>query len=220
MRKKGIELKRLYAITDTAVAGLSHEKIVEAIIGGGGRLIQLREKELPARDFYRAAEAAVERAHACGARLIINDRADIAKLVGADGVHLGQDDLAPDKARVLLGEDAIIGVSTHSLEQAKIADQLPVDYIAVGPIYRSITKPSASASVLGGQVGLELLRAVKAAVSKPVVAIGGITINNASEVLCAGADSVAVISDLLKYDNIKLRTRKFLEKIDKEFLTS
>lgn len=206
-----VEFDRLYAVTDTALAGCSHEEIVERIISGGGRLIQFREKNLPARDFHQAASACVRRAHEKGARLIVNDRVDIAKLVGADGVHLGQDDMAPKKARAILGPDAIIGFSTHSMEQALEADRLPVDYIAVGPIFRTDTKPEASAGVAGGQVGLELLRAVRAAVDKPLVAIGGITIDNAVEVLRAGAQAVAVISDLLKHGSIEQRTRRFLQ---------
>jgi thiamine-phosphate pyrophosphorylase len=211
---KSFEPDRLYAITDRALSGRSHEEIVEAVGRGGGRLVQLREKDLSARDLYREAELALERARAAGMRLIINDRADIAKLLGADGVHLGQDDLAPEKARILLGENAIIGLSTHSLEQAQIADRLPVDYIAVGPIYRTGTKPEASAGVKSGQVGLELLRSVRAVVQKPIVAIGGITLENAPEVLRAGADSVAVISDLMRCGKIDLRTRQFLERLD------
>src|SRR5690242_19292644 len=108
MVEKGFELDRLYAITDRALAGRSHAEIVEAVGRGGGRLVQLREKELSARDFYRQAKLSLERARATGVRLIINDRADIAKLLGADGLHLGQEDLAPEKARILLGENAII----------------------------------------------------------------------------------------------------------------
>ncbi|MEW6734227.1 MAG: thiamine phosphate synthase [Acidobacteriota bacterium] len=203
----------LYAITDTAIAGCSHAEIVEAITRAGGRLIQLREKQLPARDFYLAAQAAVMRARVAGALLIINDRVDIAKLTGAAGVHLGQDDLAPEKARALLGPDAIIGISTHSLAQAQAADRLPVDYIAVGPVFHTETKPAASAGVAGGQVGLELVRSVRAAISKPVVAIGGITLELAPEVLRAGAAAVAVISDLLKYDRIDQRTEEFLARL-------
>lgn len=214
MVAKGFEPDRLYAITDRAMARRSHDEIVDAVARGGGRLVQLREKQLPARALYREAAAAILKARGAGMRLIINDRADIALLVGADGVHLGQEDLAPEKVRALLGEDAIIGLSTHSLEQAQIADRLPVDYIAVGPIYRTGTKPEASAGVTSGQVGLELLRSVRAVVQKPIVAIGGITLENAPEVLRAGADSVAVISDLMRCGKIDLRTRQFLERLD------
>jgi thiamine-phosphate pyrophosphorylase len=203
----------LYAITDTIIAGCRHEEIVAAVAQGGGRLVQLREKDASTRDFYHSAQAAVAVARAANLCLIINDRVDIAMMVGADGVHLGQDDLSPEKARSLLGEDAIIGLSTHSLAQALAADLLPVDYIAVGPIFRTETKIEASVGVSGGQVGLDLLRAVRAAVNKPVVAIGGISLARAPSVLRAGADSVAVISDLLKHGNIAARTGEFIDSL-------
>lgn len=203
----------LYAITDRKIAGKSHEEIVAEIVKGGGKLIQLREKDLCARAFLSAATAAVEIAHAAGARLIVNDRVDIARLSGADGVHLGQDDLDPEKARSILGQDAIIGLSTHSLAQALIAEKMPVDYIAIGPVFRTETKAEASAGVTGGQVGLELVRAVRAAVTKPLVAIGGITLERAADVIAAGAGSVAVISDLLKHGDIERRTEIFLTRL-------
>ncbi len=205
--------KGLYAITDRVIAKGSHTEIVASILAGGGRLIQLREKDLPTGDFYQAAILSVKIAHQKGACLIINDRVDIAQMTRADGVHLGQDDLSPEKARLILGENAIIGLSTHSLTQALIADKLPIDYIAVGPIFPTLTKPEASVSVDSGQVGLNLLQEVCQKVSKPVVAIGGITLERASAVLKTGACAVAVISDLLKYNDIGQRTTTFLEKL-------
>ena len=205
--------KGLYAITDRVIAKNNHTEIVASILAGGGRLIQLREKDLSTRDFYQSAILSVEMAHQKGACLIINDRVDIAQMTGADGVHLGQDDLSPEKARLILGENAIIGLSTHSLTQALIADKLPIDYIAVGPIFPTLTKPEASANVDSGQVGLNLLEEVCQKVSKPVVAIGGITLERASAVLKTGAIAVAIISDLLKYNNISQRTATFLEKL-------
>jgi thiamine-phosphate pyrophosphorylase len=204
----------LYAITDREIAGLEHPQIVSEFLVGGAKVIQLREKKASTKDFYEAALESVKLTKQKGACLIINDRVDIAEMVGADGVHLGQDDIAPEKARLILGDSAIIGISTHSMEQALIADKLPVDYIAVGPIFPSLTKPEASDSVLDKQIGLKLLEDVCKLVTKPVVAIGGITLDNALSVLATGAGLVAVISDLAKYGNISQRTSKFLEKLN------
>jgi thiamine-phosphate pyrophosphorylase len=161
---------------------------------GGATLIQLREKHLSPREFYSAAKEALDVARERKVRLIINDRVDIALALGADGVHLGQDDLPPAAARRLLGERAIIGFSTHSVEQARRAASLPVDYLAIGPIFRTSSKENPDAVV-----GLEGLRRVRrAAGSVPLVAIGGITLETAPEVIAAGADAIAVISLLLK----------------------
>lgn len=203
----------LYSITDCLLAQRSHAEIVSALVAGGARLIQLREKRQAAGAFYADAQEAVMIAHQAGATIIINDRVDIAALVGADGVHLGQEDMHPEKARSLLGENAIIGLSTHSLAQAQIANRLPIDYIAVGPIFPTETKKSASQNVPGGQIGLDLLYKVSTIVDKPIVAIGGITLANACAVRNAGASAVAVISDLLKHDNIEKRTREFIDKL-------
>lgn len=205
----------LYAITDTTIAGCDHGKIVDEWLRAGVRLIQIREKEASARDFCYAAEVVMRLAEPVQATVIINDRVDIAQIVGAHGVHLGQDDISPEKARSLLGENAIIGFSTHSLAQAQIAEGLPIDYIAVGPVFRTATKASASAGVTGGQVGLDLVRDVKAHITKPLVAIGGITLALAPDVLSAGADAVAVISDLLNYGTIETRAREFLMQLNK-----
>src|ERR1043165_2323774 len=128
-----IEIPRLYPITDRRLSGLSHAEQVARLIEGGATFIQLREKHLAPREFYREAEEALRVARALGAKLIINDRADIALALGADGVHLGQDDMPPEVARTALGRRAIIGFSTHSVEQAIAAARLPVNYIAIGP---------------------------------------------------------------------------------------
>jgi len=199
---------RLYPITDTRISGLSHAQQVARLSEGGARLIQLREKHLAPRSFYREAELAVGQAHNLGARLIINDRPDIALAVGADGVHLGQDDLPPGAARELLGPDAIIGLSTHSVAQGQVAAKLPIDYIAIGPIFASATKVNPEPAV-----GLDVLRRVRDVVGAiPLVAIGGITAENAAQVIAAGADAVAMISALLtKEARISHNTRRFLE---------
>jgi len=181
-----MQLPRIYPITDVQLSGLSHPEQVELLSRGGATLIQLREKHLPVREFYEQAKIAFQP----GVQLIINDRVDLALAVGAHGVHLGQDDMPPGAARNLLGPDAVIGYSTHNVEQAIAAINLPIDYLAIGPIFATTTK-SDTAPVLG----LEGLRAVREAIGRfPLVAIGGITHANARKVIQAGADSVAVIS--------------------------
>ncbi|HEU4597475.1 MAG TPA: thiamine phosphate synthase, partial [Pyrinomonadaceae bacterium] len=150
-----------------------------------------------------------------GARLVVNDRVDIALAVGADGVHLGQDDLRPDAARALLGEEAIIGFSTHDLRQAAEAALMPVTYIAFGPIFATSSKENPERIV-----GLEGLRRAREAVGErvPLVAIGGITREQALSVLEAGADSVAVIGALVSGDepsSITFRTREFFSETEK-----
>jgi thiamine-phosphate pyrophosphorylase len=148
---------------------------------------------MPALEFYEQSRAAVAVAERRGVQLIINDRVDVAVAVGARGVHLGQDDLPPQAARKLLGPTAIVGYSTHNIDQALAATKLPIDYLAVGPIFQTTTKSDTSPVL-----GLEGLRAVRAAIGEfPLVAIGGITHANASAAIEAGADSVAVISALL-----------------------
>jgi thiamine-phosphate pyrophosphorylase len=188
------ELPKLYPITDRHLSNLSHAEQVARLIGGGATLIQLREKHLSPREFCREAEDALKVARLRGVRLVINDRADIALALGADGVHLGQDDVSPRAARALLGENAIIGFSTHCVEQAIEAARMPVTYVAIGPVFATSSKESPDPTV-----GLEGVRRVRDAVGRdvPLVAIGGITHDNARSVLDAGADSVAVIGALL-----------------------
>jgi thiamine-phosphate pyrophosphorylase len=186
-------LPRVYPLTDVGLSGLSQAEQVELLSLGGATLIQLREKQLPAREFYEQAKAAVAVAERRGVQLIVNDRVDVALAAGADGVHLGQDDMPPGAARKLLGPHRIIGFSTHDIEQAIEASKLPIDYVAIGPIFATTTKRDTSPVL-----GLEGLRAVRQAIGDfPLVAIGGITDANARQVIEAGADSVAVISAVL-----------------------
>ncbi len=201
---------QIYPLTDIALSGLSHAEQVERLCDGGATLIQLREKNLLTREFYWQASAALTVARQRGARVIVNDRVDIALALGADGVHLGQDDLPPEAARRLLGEPAIIGLSTHNAEQAREAVKLPLNYIAVGPIFSTRTKADPSP-----EVGLDGLRAVRQIVgSLPLVAIGGITEFNAQEVIEAGANAVALVSALLSDPNqITKRTCLFFRSI-------
>src|SRR5262245_418799 len=205
-------LPTVYPLTDVVISGLSHAKQVEQFIAGGASLIQLREKNASPATFFEQARLALQvgREHHC--QLLINDRVDLALALRADGVHLGQDDMPPAAARKILGPKAIIGYSSHSVAQAREALELPIDYLAIGPIFRTSTKPD-TAEVLG----LEGLRAVRAVVGAlPLVAIGGITEETVAEVLRAGADSVAVISALLSDPaDISRRTRLLLHKASK-----
>lgn len=182
----------LYPITDQHISGLSHAEQVVLLSNSGATLIQLREKFDPPLKFFEQAESAVRVARDLGAKIIINDRVDIALAVKADGVHLGQEDLPPDAARRILGSEAIIGFSTHTLNQARLAAQMPVDYVAIGPIFSTTTKQSANAPL-----GLDGLGRVREALgAMPLVAIGGITSENIGAVIKAGADVVAVIGDI------------------------
>ena len=207
-----LELPKLYPITDRRLPGLTHAEQVARLCEGGARLVQLREKHLPAREFYAEAEEALRVARSFGARLVINDRADVALALGADGVHLGQDDMPVSAARALLGEAAVVGYSTHNTGQAVGAAALPVSYVAVGPVFATSSKQNPDPVV-----GLEGLRRVRGAVpGVPLVAIGGITAENAPAVLEAGADSVAVIGALLSAPDpaeITRRTRDFLARL-------
>jgi thiamine-phosphate pyrophosphorylase len=201
-----MNLPKFYPITDARLTGLSHAEQVACLRDGGARFIQLREKHLSPRDFYDASAAALDVARERGVRLIVNDRADIALALGADGLHLGQDDLDPAVARRLLGERFIIGYSTHTVAQAIEAARQPVDYIALGPIFPTRTKDNPAPTV-----GLEALRRVRDTIDPSValVAIGGITRANAPAALAAGADSVALISALLDApDLIAKRTKE------------
>jgi thiamine-phosphate pyrophosphorylase len=188
-----LPLPKLYPITDRLLSGLSHAEQVARLCDGGATLIQLREKHLAPRDFYREAELALREARTRGARLIINDRADLAHALSADGVHLGQDDMPPEGARSLLGSEAIIGFSTHNVEQAIAASSLSVDYIAIGPVFATSSKENPDPVV-----GLEGVRRVRETIGRlHLVAIGGITPESAQAVLEAGADSVALIGALV-----------------------
>ena len=204
------QLPPLYALTDVALSGLSHAEQVERLSEGGASLVQLREKNLPALDFYRQARAALVLARERGVRVIINDRVDLCLALGADGVHLGQEDIPPEAARRLLGKRAIIGLSTHNVEQAREGLKRDVSYLAIGPVFKTATKLDTSP-----EVGLEGIQAVRSIVGAlPLVAIGGINETNAREVIQAGADAVAVIHALVAGPGqITTRTRLFLNSL-------
>ena len=184
---------RVYPITDVRLTGLSHAEQVARLIEGGAVLVQLREKHLSPQDFFSQAVDAIELAHSHGVKIIINDRLDIALAAKANGVHLGQDDMPPQAARALLGDEAIIGYSTHNVEQALSARDQPIDYLAIGPIFSTSSKKNPDPLV--GLSGLQEI--CDLAGETPVVAIGGITSENIRSVLNAGANCVALINALL-----------------------
>ncbi len=205
-------LPRLYPILDTDLCRerrLEPLAVLDAFLAGGARFLQLRDKTPATADRLALAEAVVARAHAAGAQVIVNDRADIARLSGADGVHVGQDDLSVEDARRIVGADAIVGVSTHDEAQIAAALQTRATYIAVGPIYGTSTKDTGYTAR-----GLDLVRLAAAPADRPVVAIGGITLESAPDVMAAGAWSVAVISDLLSAGDPAARVRAFLDRLD------
>ena len=187
-----LDATRTYPITDKLLSGRSHADQVAKFANQGLSLVQLREKNSSSGEFYREAQQAILVARHHSIKIIINDRVDIALAIKADGVHLGQDDLPVEAARRLLGNDVIIGFSTHNLTQAQQAAGLPLDYLAIGPIFPTATKNSANPAV--GLVGLTAIR--RSVPRIPIVAIGGINGGNRAAVIAAGADAVAVISDL------------------------
>jgi thiamine-phosphate pyrophosphorylase len=211
-----LKLPRLYTITDCEISNCSHEEIVQMMLEGGSRLIQLRDKEASAREFLDAARACLALTREAGALLIINDRVDIALTSGADGVHLGQDDLSVEEARDILGEDKIIGLSTHSLAQFNAALETSADYIAVGPVYPTTTKENPDPVV-----GLELVREARKVSDRPIVAIGGVTPERAPGIIAAGADCVAAISALYPWpEKLDLTSRPDVQTAVGRFLAA
>jgi thiamine-phosphate pyrophosphorylase len=201
---------RLYAIVDVDVCarrGRRADEVARAFLAGGARLLQLRVKDLSGAAFLELAARIAEDARAADAALIVNDRADIAVLAGATGVHVGQDDLTPAEVRVLLGDEAVVGLSTHTAEQMDRALTEPITYLAIGPIFSTMTKATGYEAV-GYDAVREAARRASAA-NRPVVAIGGITLETAPRVIEAGAASVAVITDLLT-DDPEARVRQYL----------
>ncbi len=196
---------RLYGIYDPTQSGGRHlNKVLKDLITGGGRVVQLRFKELPAKEFLDLALEAKRETARVGCLLIVNDRVDVAMAAGADGVHLGQEDLPLAAARRIMGRK-IIGISTHNLSQALEAQQGGADYIGFGPILGTRTKQTGYAPR-----GLDMLREVRRAVSLPIVAIGGLSEENVREVWQAGADAVAMISSLLRAKDISEATQRIL----------
>jgi thiamine-phosphate pyrophosphorylase len=192
-----------YAIVDPA-GGHEPVSLAHTMLDAGARIMQLRLKDAPGRDFLAAARAIAEMCRIRGAILIVNDRVDIAILANAHGVHLGQQDLPLEAARRITGPNQIIGISTHTVEQARAAEKGGADYIGFGPMYSGGLKNIAAG------MGLDNLRAIRAAVKIPIVAIGGITEARVAETLAAGADGVAIITDVVNAPDIGAKVRSIL----------
>jgi thiamine-phosphate diphosphorylase len=189
---------KLYAILDTDLltsVGLAPLDVADAWLDAGVRLIQLRAKSLPDGPLQALADALADRLHAAGGQLLINDRADIAALCRAAGVHVGQDDLSPADVRQVVGTEAVVGLSTHDDRQVERALEQPISYLAFGPVFATLTKDTGCDAV--GLPGVRRAADAAGVHGVPVVAIGGITRDRAAETLAAGAHALAVISDLV-----------------------
>jgi thiamine-phosphate pyrophosphorylase len=192
-----------YAMVDPS-GGHEPAMLAQTLLDAGARIMQLRLKDAPGRDFLAAARAIADLCRKRGAILIVNDRIDIAILADAHGVHLGQQDLPLEAARRIAGVSKMIGISTHNVEQARAAENGGADYIGFGPMY-----PGGLKNIAAGQ-GLDQLRAIRAAVKIPIVAIGGITEARVAETLEAGADAVAIITDVVNAPDVGAKVRSIL----------
>jgi len=199
-------LPRLYVILDATLLPISAQDCAQELAGAGVRLMQYRNKNASARELLQTSRSLASLLIPSGISFIVNDRPDVAVLAGANGVHLGQEDLAPEQARSLMGANKWVGVSTHNIEQFREAAATSADYVAVGPIFSTTSKANPDPVV-----GLELIRRVRDLTDKPVVAIGGITLETAVSVIEAGADGVSVISDVLCAPDRVRRARQYLE---------
>lgn len=207
---KGPALLAILDVDTAERAGWAPADLARAFLGGGATWIQIRAKQRPSADFLELCDSVVRSAEAHRATVIVNDRADLALLSGATGVHVGQDDLTPASVRRLLGPDAIVGYSTHTTDQFDAALFEPVSYIAVGPVFGTRTKETGYEAV-----GLELVSAAAARASgRPLVAIGGITLDRVPGVIAAGASAVAVIGDLLAGNDPAKRVADYIRVLD------
>jgi thiamine-phosphate pyrophosphorylase len=202
-------MPRLYVILDAGLGTGSIEDTTQKLIDAGVRCLQYRNKKGHAREMLEDARSLAEIARRRGVTFVVNDRPDIAYLAGASGVHVGQEDLSVEQVRTVIGEDRFVGVSTHNDRQFQEALQTPADYIAVGPIFGTTSKENPDPVV-----GTELIRRARSLTTRPIVAIGGITLEHAAEVIEAGADSVAVISDILRAEDPAKRAEQFLRRLE------
>ena len=196
----------LYAIMDAVLLRTSELAFAEMMAESGVELIQYRNKQASSRILFQVSQNLSNFLKRRPVRVVVNDRPDVAVLADAGGVHVGQEDLSVEEARAICGATRWVGVSTHALEQIAQADKTSADYIAVGPIFPTTTKEKPDAVV-----GVDFIRRARPLTRKPLVAIGGITLEGAGEVFRAGADSVAVARDLLCAADPAARARQFLE---------
>ena len=198
---------RLYVLISSNIAKKSVKETARLVIDGGADAVQLREKTISDSKFISLAREVRDITTKRGSLLIINDRVHVVRKVNADGIHLGQQDMSALEARNTIGDEKIIGVSTHSITQARQAQKDGADYIAIGPIYPTSTKGHEPS------VGIEILHEISEAVSIPIIAIGAITLENLDEVLKAGASRIAVCSAIIGSKDIYSSTRQFKEKL-------
>ena len=202
-------LPRLYVILDAALLTIPETECARQLVDAGVRLLQYRNKAASSRDLLENSKRLSGELMPRGVTFIVNDRADVAALAGVSGVHVGQEDLGVEAARGVVGRSKLVGVSTHNRSQFEQAAATSADYIAVGPIFSTSSKSNPDPVV-----GPEFIRQVRPLTAKPIVAIGGITRERAAEVFSAGADSVAVISDILRASEPGVRARQFLEVLE------
>ena len=195
----------LYAVLDEDLLSMPAPKCARELISAGVELIQYRAKHSSSREYFEACSDLAVMLASCDTRFIVNDRPDIAAMISAGGVHVGQEDLPPDGARRICGPGRWVGVSTHTVEQVRAAAKTSADYIAVGPIFSTSTKEKPDAVV-----GTSFIREARKLTQKPIVAIGGITRERAAEVYEAGANSIAVIRGLLETRDPGERARELL----------
>jgi|SRR5271165_1696554 len=202
-------LPRLYVILDAALITSPERHCALSLAEAGVRLLQYRIKSAPARQYLESSRKLAEALRPKGVTFFVNDRPDVAFLAGASGVHVGQDDLDVEQARRVVGSDKLVGVSTHNLEQFQRATASSADYIAVGPVFTTSSKANPDPVV-----GVNFIRNVRSLTDKPIVAIGGITLERAAAVIEAGADSVAVISGIFSAPNPAEQARQYLETLE------
>ena len=202
-------LPRLYVILDAALITSPERDCAQSLAEAGVRLIQYRNKSAPARQYLDSSRELAEALRPHGVTFLVNDRPDVAFLADASGVHVGQDDLEVEHARRVAGQDKLVGVSTHNLEQFKKAAASSADYIAIGPLFSTTSKANPDPVV-----GIDFLRKARGLTDKPIVGIGGISLDRARSVIEAGADSVAVISGILSAPNPAQSARQYLEVLE------
>ena len=199
-------LPRLYVILDAALITVPDSECAQKLADAGVRLLQFRNKSASSRELFESSSRLSSLLTPRGVSFFVNDRADVAFLAGATGVHVGQEDLGVAEARSVIGTGKLVGVSTHNLEQFQRAAKTTADYVAVGPVFSTSTKANPDPVV-----GIEFIRRIRPLTDKPIVAIGGITLEHAAEVVEAGADSVAVISDILLAPDPAQRARQYID---------
>jgi len=207
-RKNFLNRTRLYVLISSNIATKSVTETVRLVIDGGADAIQLREKTISDNEFTSLASEVRNITTKSGALLIINDRVHVAREINADGVHLGQHDMSALEARNIIGNEKIIGISTHSIIQARQAQKDGADYIAIGPIYPTRTKDYEPS------IGIEVLQKISEAIDIPFIAIGAITLENLDEVLNAGASRVTVCSAIIGSKDIYSSTKRYKEKLN------